>query len=327
MVIDTACSSSITAIDLAVRGLLSGETELALAGGVDILLDEGSYIKLSIAEVLSPNGKCRTFDESANGIGLGEGCGVLVLRRLEDAIASGDKIYGVIEGTAVNNDGNTMGITTPNPEAQLSLMQDAAFNAGIDISTISYIETHGTGTLIGDPIELKAITRLLEAHTQGKGVCGVGSVKSNIGHLLSAAGIAGVIKTLLSITAKQLPPTLHCERPNPRFDFANSPVYPVTQLQQWNGVDGIIRAGVSAFGLGGSNAHVILSNAGIPAANQPPLPFTGPTINYRRQRYWPEENHASPKEHLVAPKENLAASKENHTTSTAFGKYLHFTID
>ncbi|SFE51876.1 probable biosynthetic protein, Pnap_2097 family [Chitinophaga sp. CF118] len=314
MVIDTACSSSITAIDLAVRGLLTGETELALAGGVDILLDEKSFITLSTAEVLSPDGKCRTFDERANGIGLGEGCGVLVLKRLEDAIASGDKVYGVIEGTAANNDGNTMGITTPNPEAQLSLMKDAVIKAGIDTSTISYIETHGTGTLIGDPIELKAITRLLETDGRGKGTCGVGSVKSNIGHLLSAAGIAGVIKTLLSITAGQLPPTLHCEKPNPRFDFANSPVYPVTQLQHWNGVDGIRRAGVSAFGLGGSNAHVLLSNAGIPDANRVQLPFTGPSIYFQRQRYWPKE-------------EQVIFKQEKTNRKEAFQKYLHFTVD
>jgi len=323
MVIDTACSSSITAIDLAVKGLLSGETELALAGGVDILLDEKPYLTLSMAEVLSADGKCRTFDESANGIGLGEGCGVLLLRRLDDAIAAGDKIYGVIEGTAVNNDGNTMGVTTPNPEAQLSLMKDAIVRAGIDPSTISYIETHGTGTLIGDPIELKAITRLLEAHTSGKGICGVGSVKSNIGHLLSAAGVAGVIKTLLSITARQLPPTLHCENPNPRFDFANSPVYPVRQLQEWIGVDGIRRAGVSAFGLGGSNAHLIVSNAGIPEGHQVKPPFRPSVIDYKRQRYWPGEHLVMAAEEKVIQEK---VTEEKAPEEKAFKKYLHFNI-
>ena len=307
MVIDTACSSSITAIDLAVKDLRLGTTEIALAGGVDILLDEKTFIGLSTAGVLSPQGKSKTFDAEADGIGLGEGCGVLVLRRLEDAIAAGDKIYGVIEGTSVNNDGNTMGITTPNPKAQHSLIADAVRNAGIDVSTISYIETHGTGTLIGDPIELKAITGILEAHTREKGTCGVGSVKSNIGHLLAAAGIAGVIKTLLSMTAKQIPPTLHCNTPNPRFDFANSPVYPVTKLQQWDGIGGVRRAGVSAFGLGGSNAHVIISDAGIPEASRVQLPFALPAVRYRRSRYWPEgdqqlvQEPAKPRPQGIAP--------------------------
>jgi acyl transferase domain-containing protein len=293
MVVDTGCSSSITAVHLAINSLLTGETELALAGGVDILLNERTFITLSAAGVLSPDGRSKTFDESANGIGLGEGCGVLVLKRLDDAIRSGDKIYGVIEGSAVNNDGNTMGITTPNPVAQLALLERAIARAGVDVSSISYIETHGTATHIGDPIELKAITRMFEAHTPAKSICGIGSVKSNIGHLLSAAGIAGLIKTLLAINAGQLPPTLHCKTPNRRFDFDNSAVYPVNSLTAWPGVNGVRRAGVSAFGLGGSNGHLVLSNEGIPAARMVQLPFSSPKLSFERQRHWPEKKKHS----------------------------------
>ncbi|WP_103865511.1 SDR family NAD(P)-dependent oxidoreductase [Aquimarina sp. I32.4] len=302
MVVDTACSSSLTAIDLAVKSLRLGETEMALAGGVDILLDENYFIGLSTAEILSADGRTKTFDENANGTGLGEGCGVLLLKRLKDAISSGDKIYGVIEGSAVNNDGRTMGITTPNPEAQRELIEKAILNGEIDRSTISYVETHGTGTFIGDPIELKGITEVLLKGNKGKQYCGVGSVKTNIGHLLSAAGVAGIIKTVLSISAGELPPTLNCEQPNSRFDFENSPVYPVRTSQKWKGVNDIRRAGVSGFGLGGNNAHVILSNAGIPLANRVEAPFNKNNIPFKRQRYWPEEPQIikNPKDKLVS---------------------------
>lgn len=289
MVVDTACSSSLTAMDLAVKGLRQGETEVALAGGVDILLDEGHFVGLSIAEVLSKDGRTKAFDEKADGTGLGEGCGVIVLKRLSSAIADGDKIYSVIEGTAVNNDGSTMGITTPNPKAQQELLEIAIENGQIDRSTISYIEAHGTGTLIGDPIELKGITAVLSKSNNPDQRCAVGSVKTNIGHLMSASGVAGVIKTALAISAAQLPPTLNCDTPNPRFDFNNSPVYPVRTLQNWAGVNGIRRGGISAFGLGGNNAHVILSNEGIPEANRVTKPFNKTNIAFNKKRYWPED--------------------------------------
>ncbi len=292
MVIDTACSSSLTAMDLAVKSLRQGETEMALAGGVDILLDEGHFVGLSIAEVLSKDGRTKAFDEKADGTGLGEGCGVLLLKRLKDAIADGDKIYSVIEGTAVNNDGSTMGITTPNPKAQQELLEIAIENGQIDRSTISYIEAHGTGTLIGDPIELKGITTVLSKSNAKDQKCAVGSVKTNIGHLMSAAGVAGVIKAALSVSAGQLPPTLNCDTPNPRFDFSNSPVYPVRTLQDWEGVKGIRRAGISAFGLGGNNAHVILSNEGIPESNKINKPFNKTNIQFNRRRHWPETKKA-----------------------------------
>lgn len=289
MVIDTACSSSLTAIHSAVRSIQSGESELALAGGVDILLDEAVYLTLSSAKVLSPDGRCKTFDAEANGIGLGEGCGVLVLKPLSKAIQDGNKIYGVIDGSAVNSDGNTMGVTTPNPEAQRELIEKAIAAAGINPETISYVETHGTGTLIGDPIELKALTQIFAKYSPQKQFCGVGSVKSNIGHLLSGAGAASIIKVLLAMIHQELPPTLHCDKPNPRFNFQDSPFYIVQKVEPWTTPNAILRAGISAFGLGGNNAHVIISNEGIPANLKASVVPRGEKIVYHRKRYWPEE--------------------------------------
>ncbi|TCN57663.1 SDR family NAD(P)-dependent oxidoreductase [Flavobacterium circumlabens] len=314
LVVDTACSSSLTAIDLAVKDLRLGETDMALAGGVDIILDEEIFISLSRLSILSPSGRSKTFDQSADGTGLGEGCGVIILKRLEDAIAAGDKIYGVIEGTAVNNDGRTMGVTTPNPTAQEELIEKGIANAGIPAASISYIESHGTGTLIGDPIELTGVTRVLRKHTDKNAICGIGSVKSNIGHLLSAAGIAGVIKTLLAINAKKIPPTLHCETPNVRFNFDSSPIYPVTELKEWEGVDGVRRAGISAFGLGGNNAFVLVSDEGIPERNKVQLPFKRPEIVFNRSRYWPQEEKTSQRE--KSPKKN----------NKVFDNFLNFEI-
>ncbi|OHX14652.1 hypothetical protein BI347_14895 [Chromobacterium sphagni] len=293
LIVDTACASALTAVHLAAQSICQGESELAIAGGVDILLDEGPFLLLSSAKILSVDGRCRTFDEGANGIGIGEGCGALILKPLDAALQDGDKIYGVIDGSAINSDGSTMGITTPNPQRQQQLIEQAIANAGVDASTISYVEAHGTGTLIGDPIELRSLTNALGKGRQGQAKCGVGSVKSNHGHLLSAAGAAGLIKVLLSIVHRQLPPTLHCDKPNPRFDFEQSPLYPVSQLQQWEGVAGVHRAGVSAFGLGGHNAHVILSDHGVPPDRLAGIEPRGERVNYRRKRYWSGDDKAS----------------------------------
>jgi acyl transferase domain-containing protein len=287
MVIDSACSSSLTAVHLAAKSILHGECDMALAGGVEILLDETMYLTLSAAHVLSPDGRCKTFSANANGIGLGEGCGVLLLKRLSQAIQDGNKIYGIIDGSAINNDGNTMGITTPNPEAQKELIEKAIADARIQPESINYVETHGTGTLIGDPIELKALTQVFSKYTTKRQFCGVGSVKSNIGHLLSAAGMASLIKILLSLSERKLPSTLHCEEPNPRFQFQDSPFYIVQQLQHWTSADGVLRAGVSAFGLGGNNAHVLVSNEGVPASLQATLERTQTQQLFKKKRYWP----------------------------------------
>ncbi len=288
LVVDAACASSLTAVHLAVESLRRGESEVALAGGVEVLLDESPYVVLSTAQVLSPDGRCRTFDEKANGIGLGEGCAVLVLKPFEKALADGDKIYGVIDGSAINNDGHTMGITTPNPAAQSELIEDALASAGVDRASISYVETHGTGTLIGDPIELNALTKVFAGAGASAPFCGVGSVKSNLGHLLSAAGAAGLVKVLLAMVHRQLPPSIHCEHPNPRFNFRQSPLHLVDRAQAWPGIGGVLRAGVSSFGLGGNNAHVIVSDEGVPAHLRADLVPRGEPVRFQRRRLWPD---------------------------------------
>ncbi|WP_460444054.1 beta-ketoacyl synthase N-terminal-like domain-containing protein, partial [Amycolatopsis cihanbeyliensis] len=279
LVVDTACSSSLVGVHLASQSLLLGESELALAGGVDLLLDEDPYLVLSEGRALSPTGRCRTFDESADGFVPGEGAGMVLLKRLDAAQRDGDRVLAVLEASAVNNDGRTMGYTTPNGRAQRQLVDAALRRGGIDPRGIGYVEAHGTGTMIGDPIELQALTETFRQHTTDRQFCGVGSVKSNIGHLLSAAGIAGLIKVVLGLRNRQLPPTLHCTRPNPRFGFAESPFYPVTELTDAPELE---RAAVSSFGFGGTNAHVVLRRAAAQAQARQPLPAP----EYRRKRFW-----------------------------------------
>ncbi|WP_442752565.1 beta-ketoacyl synthase N-terminal-like domain-containing protein [Bacillus wiedmannii] len=259
IVIDTACSSSLVSIHLACKSLMTGESDIALAGGVDILLDENPYLILSEARALSPDGKCHTFDAKANGFVPGEGCGAVLLKPLEQAIKDGNQIYAVIDASAINNDGRTMGITTPNGAEQQMVIKEALRIGRINPSSISYIETHGTGTMIGDPIELKSLTKVFREFTKEKQFCGVGSVKTNIGHLLSAAGIASFIKVVLSLYHKKIPPTLNCETPNERFQFSESPFYPNISLIDWEQREEIRRAGISSFGFGGTNAHIIVS--------------------------------------------------------------------
>jgi acyl transferase domain-containing protein len=302
MVIDTACSSSLVSIHLACQSLMSGESEVALAGGVDILLDEQLYLILSEGKALSPDGKCHTFDEKANGFVPGEGAGAVLLKPLDKAVADGDRIYAVIDVTHVNNDGNTMGITTPNPEAQSDMIREALNKGSLSPTSISYVETHGTGTMIGDPIELKALTRTFREYTDEKRFCAVGSVKTNIGHLLSAAGVASFIKVALSLYHKQLPPTLNCETPNPRFEFDQSPFYPNTELKAWPPREGVRRASISSFGFGGTNAHAILAEAetALPSGYQPtraPLP----PVQFNRKRYWLDAVETVATEKCVEP--------------------------
>jgi acyl transferase domain-containing protein/NAD(P)-dependent dehydrogenase (short-subunit alcohol dehydrogenase family)/acyl carrier protein len=285
VVVDTACSSSLVGLHMACQSLRSGEVELALAGGVDILLDEGVYLTLSESRALSKEGRCKTFDEAADGFVPGEGAGAVLLKPLSRALADGDRIYGLIEATAVNNDGHTMGITTPNPAAQQEVILSALRAGGIDPRTISYVEAHGTGTQIGDPIEVRALTEVYSAASARKGWCAVGSVKSNFGHLLSAAGISGLLKVMLSLGHRELPPTLHCRAPNPRFNFGQSPFFPNTTLRPWEPLEGVRRAGLSSFGFGGTNAHAILREA--PEAQRAVRAPLAP-VAFARQRYWLE---------------------------------------
>ncbi|MFF3744349.1 SDR family NAD(P)-dependent oxidoreductase [Streptomyces kronopolitis] len=283
VVVDTACSSALVAVHMAAAGLRTGECDLAFASGVDILLDEVPFVGMSGAGALSPTGRCHTFDERADGIVLGEGAGTLLLKRLSDAVRDGDRIYAVIEGSAVNNDGRTMGITTPNPRAQREVIEAALADAGVSPDRLGYVEAHGTGTMIGDPMELKALTEAFRARTDEVGFCGVGSVKTNIGHTLSAAGMAGLIKVLLSVHHAQLPPTLHCATLNRRFRFEESPLFPVREPRDFTGRDGTRRAAVSSFGFGGTNAHMVVRQA--PEAH---VPARGPLDppRYRRRRFW-----------------------------------------
>ncbi|MFG2082101.1 amino acid adenylation domain-containing protein [Micromonospora tulbaghiae] len=293
LVVDSACSSALVGVHLAVQSLLSGESEFALAGGVDVLLDEEPYLEFSAARALSPSGRCRTFDEHADGFVPGEGCGVLLLRPLAAAIAAGDRVHAVIDGVAVNNDGRTMGLTTPNPAAQAAVVRRALTVSGRRPDDIAMIEAHGTATMIGDPIELRALTDVYREATTRSGFCAIGSVKSNIGHLLSAAGIAGLIKVILSLEHGTIPPTLFCDVPNPRFDFGASPFFPNTEARPFPA--GARRsAGVSAFGLGGTNAHLIATafdpadRAGA-AVTRTPLP----PPEFQRRRHWLDRAPAS----------------------------------
>ena len=305
LVIDTACSSSLVSVHQACQSLFTGESEICLAGGVDILLDETPYLALSEAQALSPDGLCHTFDEKANGLVPGEGCGMVLLKPLNKAMQEGDRIYAVIEAGRINNDGRTMGITTPNPQAQQALVEATLQKGKISADTISYVETHGTGTAIGDPIELKALSAAFGGSIHETPWCAVGSVKTNIGHLLSAAGIASFIKVALSLYYKQIPPTLHCKTPNPRFDFSHSPFRPNQALQDWKPLQGIRRASISSFGFGGTNAHLILreaENNEINVRARPPLP----AIIFQRQYYWKgkknKEENESTQEQLLQPK-------------------------
>jgi acyl transferase domain-containing protein len=215
LVLDSACSSSLAAVHLACQSLHSGDSDMAIAGGVDVLLDEKTYLFLSAAHALSPDGRCRTFDEKANGFVPGEGVGCVLLKPLAQAMADGDHVYAVIDGSAINNDGHTLGITTPGVDGQVDVIERALQKAGAPSSTVSYVEAHGTGTMIGDPIELRALARVFAKDPPAH--CAIGSVKTNVGHLLSAAGIASFIKVALALHHQTLPPTLHCDRVNPRF--------------------------------------------------------------------------------------------------------------
>lgn len=287
LVIDTACSSSLASLHYACQSLASGECDLALAGGVDLLLDEKIYLMLSEAKALSPTGKCHTFDLKADGYVPGEGCGAVLLKPLARAMADGDLVYGVIAGSAINNDGHTMGITTPSVDAQEALIRSALRKARLRADAITFIEAHGTGTMIGDPIELKALTRAFRHDTDARQYCGIGSVKSNVGHLHSAAGICSAIKVALALKARELPPTLNCDTPNPRFDFDSSPFYPITAKKSWEPRGDKRCAGISSFGFGGTNCHVILEEF-VPVAGYKCARTSQPPVVFNRERFWPE---------------------------------------
>ncbi|MDZ8237959.1 MAG: SDR family oxidoreductase [Nostoc sp. ChiQUE01a] len=258
--VQTTCSSSLVAVHLACQSLLSGECDIALAGGVSISTADGYLYQEGGIE--SPDGHCRAFDAKAAGTVKGRGLGLVVLKRLEEAIADGDCIHAIIKGSAINNDGSDkVSYTAPSVNGQAKVIRAAQVMAEVEPETISYIEAHGTGTSLGDPVEIAALTQAFRTKTQKKGFCAIGSVKTNIGHLDSTAGVAGLIKTVLALKNKQIPPSLNFEQPSPQIDFANSPFYVNNQLSEWKTNGNPRRAGVSSFGFGGTNAHVILEEA------------------------------------------------------------------
>ncbi|MBW4435397.1 MAG: amino acid adenylation domain-containing protein [Pelatocladus maniniholoensis HA4357-MV3] len=260
--VQTACSTSLVAIHLACQSLLNGESDMALAGGVTVGVPQKTGYYYQQGGIKSPDGHCRAFDAQAKGTIGGSGLGAVVLKRLEDAIADGDYIHGVIKGSAVNNDGSLkVGYTAPSVDGQRQVILEALTLAGVEPETVTYVETHGTGTILGDPIEIKALTQAFRSSTNKKGFCAIGSVKTNVGHLDTAAGVTGLIKTVLALKHKQIPPSLHFQQPNPQIDFANSPFYVNTTLSEWKSNGTPRRAGVSSFGIGGTNAHVILEEA------------------------------------------------------------------
>jgi len=269
------CSTSLVAVHLACQSLLNGESDIALAGGVSIVsVSQKRGYYYHEGGISSPDGHCRTFDAKAQGTVFGDGLGIVVLKRLADALADGDFIHAVIKGSAINNDGSLkVGYTAPSVNGQREVISEALALAGVEADTISYIEAHGTATPLGDPIEIKALTQAFRASTNKKGFCAIGSVKTNVGHLDTAAGITGLIKTVQALKHQQIPPSLHFEKPNPEIDFANSPFYVNTKLSEWKTNGMPKRAGVSSFGIGGTNAHIVLEEAPVIEASSRSRPW------------------------------------------------------
>jgi len=264
--VDTACSSSLVAVHLACQSLRNGECRLALAGGVNLILSPDGTIATSQARMLSPDGRCKTFDAAADGYVRSEGCGLVVLKRLSDARANGDHVLAVVRGTAINQDGRSSGITAPNGPAQEAVIRDALLKSGLQGSEVDYVEAHGTGTSLGDPIEVRALGAVLGPGRDGAHPLGIGSVKSNIGHLEAAAGIAGFIKMILALDRGEIPPHLHLKTPNPYVPWSELPVRVVSERTPWPAGRRRRIAGVSSFGFSGTNCHLILEEPSAPEA-------------------------------------------------------------
>ena len=260
LTVDTACSSSLVAVSLACRALLHGEIDRAVVGAVNLILEPEETLSLARWGMLAADGRCKTFDARADGFVRGEGCGVLVLERERDAQAAGRAAHAMILGTALNQDGRSNGLTAPNGDAQRAVIREALTDAGLDPSRISYVEAHGTGTSIGDPIEMEALKEVLNSGEPHPGVL-VGSVKTNIGHLEAAAGMAGLIKTILSMEQQTIVPSLHLRELNPAITLEGTQIAVAAELQPWEDHGRPLAAGVSAFGMGGTNAHLIVGQA------------------------------------------------------------------
>jgi acyl transferase domain-containing protein len=263
MTIQTACSTSLVAVCMACQSLMTYQCDMALAGGVCINTRQRGGYFYQEGLIPSPDGHCRAFDAKAKGTVLAQGAGVVVLKRLPEALTDGDKVYAVITGFAVNNDGSDkVGFTAPSVNGQAEAIAMAQALSGFSPETITYIEAHGTGTPLGDPIEVAALNKVFREYTEKKAFCAIGSLKTNVGHMDAAAGVAGLIKTVLMLRHREIPPSLHFEEPNPEIDLADSPFYVNTRLRKWAAEGGLpLRAGVSSFGLGGTNAHIVLEEA------------------------------------------------------------------
>ncbi|MGM0506728.1 MAG: type I polyketide synthase, partial [Bacteroidota bacterium] len=276
--VQTACSTSLVSIHLSIQSLLNEECSMALAGGVAVWVPHEAGHLHQEGNVFTKDGHCRAFDANATGTIFGSGAGVVLLKRFDDAVADGDTIHAVIKGSAVNNDGGKKThYTAPSVDGQAEVIVAALASSGLGADEISYVEAHGTGTLIGDPIEVRALTKAYRAFTDRTNYCGIGSVKPNIGHLDAAAGVSGLIKVVLAMKHKMLPPSLHYETPNPAIDFEHSPFYVNDRLAEWVSPNGEpLRAGVTSLGMGGTNAHLILEEA--PDAKRPVVDENGPVL-------------------------------------------------
>ncbi|MBP2677779.1 MAG: hypothetical protein H6Q82_844, partial [Deltaproteobacteria bacterium] len=263
--VDTACSSSLVAVHLAVQSLRSGESRVAIAGGSNLMISPEVNVNFCKARMLAPDGKCKTFDAGADGYVRGEGCGVVVLKRLSDALVEGDRIRAVVRGTAVNQDGRSSGLTAPNGPSQEAVIRAALANAGLEAGDVDYVEAHGTGTSLGDPIEVGALGAALCAGRPTDRPLRIGSVKTNIGHLEASAGVAGLIKVILALERETIPAQLHFHVPNPHIDWARWPVEVVMEAEPWPRGDHRRVAGVSSFGFSGTNAHLVVEEPPIPS--------------------------------------------------------------
>jgi len=315
LTVDTACSSSLVAVHLACRSLRARESDTALAGGVNVLLSPESMEGLARTQTLSPDGRCRTFDASANGYARGEGCGLLVLKRLSDAERAGDRIWALIRGSAINHDGRGAGLTAPNVLAQEALLREALAAAGVEPSAIGYVETHGTGTSLGDPIEVEAL-RAVFGPARASGVrCFLGAVKTNIGHLEGAAGVAGIIKAALSLRREAIPRNIHFRSLNPRIRLEGTAFALPNEATPWPRTTAPRLAGVSSFGISGTNAHVVLEEAPAPKA----VPAASPSPSAARHLFVLSAKSApSLREHASRLLERIDAHPELSSRDVAF---------
>lgn len=270
LAVQTGCSTSLVAAHFAVQNLLTYQCDLAITGGVSVGVPQRTGYYYQPGGIASPDGHCRPFDADAQGTVFGEGIGVLILKRLEDALSDRDHIYAMVRGSAINNDGSSkIGFTAPGTDGQIDVISRALASAGMPAASLGYIEAHGTATGLGDPVEVAALAQVFRRQETTGHSCALGAVKSNIGHLDAAAGSAGLIKTVLMLKNRHLVPTLHFKKPNPKIDFSGTPLYVNTRYEPWTSQQGPLRAGVSSFGIGGTNAHIILEEA-------PPVPVSGP---------------------------------------------------